>query len=189
MRWIVIVIAVAGRTAAAQAPGEVAGGTPLQVAFPAPEMPRPMEEPKSMLTAFLLSAGATTLPMAIAAVAEDGASGTRDVTAAIVGTAAFVLGPSAGHWYAGEGVTNGLVLRAAGMGLAFGLALYDPHMDHPALTVGGLITAMALLQTGLIWDFVTVPQAVRRANRRALGLAPLATWHGPAMGLSLAGTL
>jgi hypothetical protein len=159
MRWVALALLFA-RTAAAQPPGE----TP------------PSDGDKSLLDAYLITVGATSGPMIVAAIAAgDSDRGPRATAAGIIGTAGLLLGPSAGHWYAGEGITTGLELRlGAGAAIAT-LAFADPHLDHDA-TVLGLIGALGLWEVGIAWDCATLPRAVRRANR--LRLAPVVTPNG-----------
>ena len=100
-------------------------------------------------------------------------------------TAAIVLGPSVGQWYAGQTVTPGLLMRLGAVGGLVGLAVNDPHLDHVG-TVFGIVGAVALFETGFVWDIVTLPRAVRRINREhALALTPIASNSGT--GLALAG--
>ncbi|MBP9087903.1 MAG: hypothetical protein KBG15_17410 [Kofleriaceae bacterium] len=100
-------------------------------------------------------------------------------------TAATVLGPSIGQWYAGQTITPGLAMRLGAVAGVVGLAVYDPHLDHVG-TLFGIVGAVALFQTGLVWDIVTLPRAVRRMNREhGLALTPMAS--NSATGLALAG--
>ncbi len=163
MRALVIVVVLFARTAAAQAPGD----TP-----PAPD------GDKSLLSAYLVTVAATSGPfIAGALLAPDSNDRTwRAPAAGVLGIAGAILGPSAGPWYAGEGLTTGLELRLGAGAIVATLAIRDPHLDHPVETVGGLLGAAGLWEVGVVWDAVTLPRAVRRANRRVV--APIFTGTG-----------
>jgi hypothetical protein len=107
--------------------------------------------------------------------------------------AAIEVLPSAGHIYAGDYVSPGLVGRVAGGGLLV-LALADPfHHDgleivsDTARTVG--LGGLALMVGGTIYDVVSARSAARRYNARKLELAPtaFATANGPVAGVGLGG--
>jgi hypothetical protein len=159
-------VAVAGVLLAGSAAAEPPGETP-----PAPE------HHKSLLRAYAISWAATALPIAAGALIDvDSAErGWRPPVGGVIGLAGLVIGPSAGNWYAGEGLTTGLVLRLGGTAAVVTLAVADPHLDHPA-TVMGLLGAAALWETGLVWDLATLPRAIRRANHRIV--APMFTGTG-----------
>lgn len=170
---VVVLSASAAAPARADAPGET---PPLRAAH----------HKKKMSTAFLVTLAATSGPLMISAIG--GESCGSDACAApfgIVGFAGMVLGPSAGHWYAGEGVTTGLVLRGSAVTAMIALALRDPQLDQPVATLGGLLLAVGVWETGVIWDLVTLPRAVRRARTREVLVAPLV--GGDATGLALSG--
>lgn len=175
MRWLVLVIALCG-TAHAQAPGE----TP----------PRPEGSHKSILSAYLVTAAATTLPLTVAAIGAPDNEYNHPTRAAVFGSlgiAAAVLGPTAGHWYAGEGMTTGLALRLTGAAGVGALVLADPHGQNLGLLITGGVVCAGLWEVGAIWDLATVPRAVRHYNRqRDLQIAPMAAPH--TTGLALAGT-
>jgi hypothetical protein len=134
----------------------------------------PTEE-KSVVVAYGLTIAATSVPVATAGiVGGDDPQGTRGNVAGIVATAALLLGPSAGHWYAGETWTTGLTLRLGGAAVLGAMVLREQQepLGTGTLIVGGM-SAAGLIAAGMLWDFVTVPSAVRRANReRQLVLAP-----------------
>lgn len=170
MKSLLLVIAVCS-TAYAQAPGE----TPVV---------RPARH-KSLLDAYLITWAATAAPVVAAAiVGENGPRTTANVTGAIA-CAALVLGPSAGHWYAGHYVTTGLVLRAtAAVGVA-GLVVTDPHAQNLGLLIVGGTMAVGLWEAGTIVDLATLPRAIRRANAN-VQLVPILTHE--TQGLALAGS-
>lgn len=176
MRNLVVVIAIVllGRTASAQPPGE----TPVKKV-----------ERKSLASAYLITIAATAVPVAISAIGAEDGDGRGAAVFGVIGVAGMVLGPSAGHWYAGERVTTGLVLRVGAAGAVVALAVNDPQLEHPAPTLLGLLAAVALWETGVIWDAVTLPRAVRRYNRaHQLAVTPLVTGDGPTTGVAVAGT-
>lgn len=147
--------------------------------------PRP-RAPKRLSTAVLVTLAATSGPLAVAALGESCDTDACAGTTGMIGLAGLVLGPSAGHWYAGEGVTTGLVLRGAATTATVFLALRDPHLESPVVTIGGLIVAAGVMETGILWDLVTLPRAVRRHNRDLeLLVTPVVTDR--AAGLALAG--
>jgi hypothetical protein len=176
MKMLVAIVAVVvglSGFAHADAPGE----TP----------PSRVAREKKVSTAFLATLAATSAPLMVSAIgAESCEHDACGASFGVIGMAGMVLGPSAGHWYAGKGVTTGLVLRGSAVtGMVF-LALRDPYLDDPVLTIGGLIAAVGVWETGVIWDLVTLPRAVRRHNRKTeLLLAPVVGEH--ASGLAVSG--
>lgn len=92
-------------------------------------------------------------------------------------TLGLVIGPSAGHWYAGEAgrgaATMGLRFLAfgAGGGLTFGgIAVLvdsnDTGAEVAGFTMVGLASVMGAAGLGLvIWDLVDAGEAARRSNR------------------------
>lgn len=157
---------------------------------PPTERPRPPAQ-RSLLAAYGLTVGVLAAGAIVVNLGdEDRPSSPRSVSLGIVGNLAFLAGPSVGHWYAGERITPGLVLRTAGAA-AIGLMVWQhPHCADEGcgpeiLAVAGIL---GLVGTGMAWDLLTLPRSIRRANHRAqLQLAPLIT-HG-ATGLILVGEL
>lgn len=168
MRWLLVLVLVSG-TAYAQAPNET------------PEL-------KSKTTAAVLSWGTTAVSVfAILAIPDDPTTKVDDAFG-LTAAGLLVLGPSAGHWYVGEGMTTGLALRLTGAAIFTGLVLGDPEERSLAsgeLTAGA-VGAMLLVTVGVGWDLATLNRAVAEHNARQWQLAPMATAHGG--GLSLAGT-
>src|SRR5690349_1647119 len=125
MRTLLILVLLSG-TAFAQAPGAAPTVDPLF----SKEVDSPEGPPKNLLSAYLITWASTVVPVTLSLVAEPEAG--KDATAlqnglGVVGIAGMLLGPSAGHWYVGEGLTTGLALRlgaAAGVGA---IAISDPH--------------------------------------------------------------
>jgi hypothetical protein len=121
-------------------------------------------------------------------------------TAALVGgSLALVVGPSAGHWYAGKPVTTGMVLRAVGVGAAILSAnkaaecLAEACGDNVGELAGTvLVTGLGLVVVGTVWDLVTADDEAAAWNRRHgldVDVAPtvIGTAHGLAPGLARAG--
>jgi hypothetical protein len=189
MRTLVVLLLLAG-TAYAQAPGDTPPGAqfdPLYVR----EVDSPVPPPKkSLASAYLVTIASTSIPVALSALSApgDGQEATGVQTAiGIVGIAGMVLGPSAGHWYVGEGVTTGLTLRVAGVAGIAAIAMGDPHMNHLGVWIVGGLASVGVYEAGFIWDLVTLPRSVRRYNQQhRLQLAPMAGQG--TTGLSLAGT-
>jgi len=140
------------------------------------------DPPKRVLTAYAITWAAVALPALAAALASESdpdGTGPTAIVFGSVGIAGMVLGPSAGHWYAGDRVTPGLALRGGAAVAVATLALADPHLEHPNVTIPGLLLAATLWTGGVVWDVATVPRAVHRANLR-----PIVN----ARGVALAGT-
>jgi len=160
MRYVLIACLLVARAASAQPPGETS--------------PPPQDE-KSVFTAYLVTIAATSGPIAVASiVAGDENEGTTANVAGIVATTAMMLGPSAGHWYAGDAWTTGLTLRLGAAGLVGAMVLRDQQepLELPTVVIG-LTAAGGLWATGALWDFFTLPRAVRRYNREhAIVIAP-----------------
>lgn len=97
----------------------------------------------------------------------------------------LLVGPSLGHWYAGRIVTGGLLVRAAGAGIAaLGLASLASE-DGEAGPGGGLFYLGAgLVLAGGIYDAATAGRAVDDRNR--VSVVPLV--HPASAGLGIAGT-
>jgi hypothetical protein len=141
---------------------------------------------KRVRTAYLYSWSATMAPLLVGGMSDFCGGETCAASLGMIGVAGLVLGPSAGQWYAGEGVTTGLVLRGGAAVAVTFLALRDPYLDDPVLTVGGLLAAVGVWETGVIWDLVTLPRAVRRHNRKVdMLVTPVVTDRSA--GLALAG--
>ena len=82
---------------------------------------------KSKTTAAVLSWGTTAVSVfAILAIPDDPTTKVDDAFG-LTAAGLLVLGPSAGHWYVGEGMTTGLALRLTGAAIFTGLVLGDPE--------------------------------------------------------------
>ncbi|MCA9679968.1 MAG: hypothetical protein H6709_10240 [Kofleriaceae bacterium] len=97
------------------------------------------------------------------------------------GTAALLLGPSAGHWYAGHYLTPGLGLRVGGaavavVGVAAGFgACFDQECDRGPY-VAAMVLGTGAYVADVVWDLATTGDAVDAWNREHgldVGLAPI----------------
>jgi hypothetical protein len=98
----------------------------------------------------------------------------------------LTFGPSFGHWYAGETVTTGLLLRGGGLaGLVGGVALLVNDVGDERVGIGLALAGQAAFATGIVHDLWTVRRSVReRAGERSTTVVPLV---GETSGLALAG--
>jgi hypothetical protein len=102
-------------------------------------------------------------------------AGDQSGWAAAVIIPSLVLGPSVGHWYAGEVGWMGLALRAGGAAATYqGLVLWQRN----SATVGGTMFGVGLAAgvIGVGFDLITAPAAARRYNARQARQAALAPW-------------
>jgi len=162
----------------------------------------PTDKGKDPFVASILAFGATALGLGFAVGGQDparpDAGGSRLVLWA--GMSALAVGPSAGHFYAGE-VRHGLVLSAV-RGVAVFAMAYPWRIVHPTCadcrsTTRGLNLiawgGLAVWGGLTIYDLLDARRAAHRANDRArsLTIAPtvLPTPDGrTATGLVVAGT-
>ncbi|HTL35734.1 MAG TPA: hypothetical protein VL326_21540 [Kofleriaceae bacterium] len=170
MRWLVI-LALLGGTAYGQAPTEATQKPGL----------------KSARTARVITLAATAIPAAVIWFTPDDRNATWDDVVGLSACATFLIAPSAGHWYAGEGVTTGLALRLTGATVLTATFLGDPREQRnlTMVTAIGGVTGVSLAVAGAIWDYATVDDAVRRLNAREYQLAPIASHN--MTGLSVVG--
>jgi hypothetical protein len=147
--------------------------------------------PRDPATAGLLSGGITFAGGLVVAMAVD-----RDSAAlGALGGTGLALGPSTGHWYAGEVVNPGLGVRVGGLAVAaLGATMIhdgrgaDGACDSTRCRVGtGLAVAgPVLVAGGTLYEILTAPGAARAHNRRrALGVTPAALDDG--FGFTVAG--
>lgn len=165
-------------------------GSTSASANPPPPAPASIEEgPKSPFLATLLSFGATAAPSALGYAIFGNAGSGGQVSDGLLLTigASVLIGPSAGHWYAGKVVTTGLVVRALGF-----LALSG------AISAGGdtetgtglLFVGAAMLVGGGAYDLATADRSARESNfahATKLMLAPRVSADGQ-LGLGLTGS-
>jgi len=174
------------------------GATPLAEAAP---------PARSESTALALALGSTAVGFGMFSMASQGGSGHYDSALALGGLGLIVVGPSAGHIYAGEGM-HALGFSALRLGslVVFGLGVLSsldlcdadgpctgsPSNGQPNSGARALLAAGALGYVSLtIYDLHDSLGAARRASARALTVrpAPLRTPGGrTAPGLVVAGT-
>jgi hypothetical protein len=178
-----ILVTLVARTAAAEPP------------------PAPAPEEKSPGEALGLSIGATALGVGLTYV---GGKSNSDLTI-VSGIVLTGLGPTAGHWYAGEHFTWGLAARLVGTGVfAIGVSQLDidlglcfqeecpprPPPDNTAAYTF-MIAGAVLVGGGAIYDIATAPSAADDYNAsHAMAVTPtvLRDAHGDATpGLALVG--
>ncbi len=114
----------------------------------------------------------------------------------LLGTGALMLGPSAGHWYAGKALTWGLPVRIAGAGLVAagalaglgcsGVSLGEDDCGGGDMVVGGLVA----IGVGAIIDIATSSGAAREYNERHWQVTPTLVSDGQsqAMGFGIGGS-
>ncbi len=162
---------VAATTATASAQPVLA---PLSApAQPAPVAPRARAGRKDPGVATLLSIAGTVVPTAALFAAGSAGSAGGDVfVASVIG---MELGPSLGHWYAGDYLTAGLGLRAGGTALVVaGLSqAFDCNGDscRSSGTAPAAFGA-ALFASGVVYDIATAGHAANAWNTGHLQLAP-----------------
>ena len=166
-----LVAATASATASASTP-------PVLAPLSAPAQPAPpdlSDQPgmKSPTVAALLSIAGTVVPTAALFAAGSAGSASGDVfVASLVG---MELGPSLGHWYAGDYLTAGLGLRAGGTALVIaGLSqAFDCNGDscRSSGTAPAAFGA-ALFASGVVYDIATAGHAANAWNTEHLQLAP-----------------
>ncbi len=151
--------------------------TPLEVpASPAAPAPREPAGNKDPGVATLLSIAGTVVPTAIVV----SAAGTENGSVGLVlaGLLGMELGPSLGHWYAGDYLTPGLGMRAGGTALlvvGLGEALQCIDVNDGSCRSGGeapLLIGAGLFVTGTIYDIATAGHAANTWNKEHLQLAP-----------------
>lgn len=116
--------------------------------------------------------------------------GTESGPLLAVGAGALILGPSAGHWYAGKSLTWGLPIRIAGAGLAVMgtyeaigcvIAADDDGCSAPEMVIGGLV----LVGVGTVLDIATAGRSAREYNERHWQVTPTLVSDGQSQGMGL----
>jgi hypothetical protein len=177
-----------------------------QIAEPSAPAPAELSEDRAVY----LSLGATALG-AVALAGNYATGGEHDGTFTALALTSFVVGPSVGHFYAGDRWTTGLTIRLAGATVvAIGAAMDGTTCHHDDVSWGAtdsssgttrvcsedarmplLLTGGAVLALGAIIDVASTPSAVRIRNARErarfqdIALAPRVTDRD--VGLTLSG--
>lgn len=168
---------------------------------PLPALPAPVDTAEvSPTTALGLSIGVTLAGFALGGIGAslDDNDAPAEVSAGLIvaGAAAAALGPSVGHWYAGDLWSRGLATRLVGATAALGgfALLIDAslcedcaadHGDLGAVVFGLGVTAIVV---GTIDDIVTAPGAARRHNAAGRRVTVTPTLSPRQAGLAVAGT-
>jgi hypothetical protein len=172
-----------------------------------PNTPAPVELSEDR--AVYLSLGATAIGAAALA-GNYATDGEHSGTFTALALTSFVVGPSMGHFYAGDRWTTGLTIRLAGGSLVALGAAMDDTSCHTNVSWGAsdthsgterecseslktpvLFTGAAVLVVGAIIDVASTPSAVRVRNARErarfhdIALAPRVTDRD--VGLTLSG--
>jgi hypothetical protein len=150
------------------------------------------DDTKSPLAAGLISAGGTAVAIFGGGAALVSVNYTHSTAAkvSLVATSAvsWLTLPSLGHYYAGDWVSTGTVVRAVGLGLMGLAALGNDHDENnaPILPALGALTVL----TGMAIDIATAPRAAREYNtqrRVAISPAIFPSASGPLVGVSVGG--
>lgn len=151
----------------------------------------PTKDPETAQTASL---GATAVPLALGALAAWKGSEAGWV---LMG-AGLMIGPSAGHWYAGTTISTGLGIRLAGTALAGALLLPaaecaiigdESGQSSCGLKQGAFLVGVGAVIVGAVHDLATAGDAARRHNARTIQIAPtvVAGARSTTAGLGLSG--
>ena len=130
-----------------------------------------MKKPKSEKTASALSLGATVIPCLPSIIIRRGGESPWDVIQFCVITTAIIVGPSIGHFYAGQRERG---LKSAGLRLGLGLLeiytlsnSFETRGLETEFNIFPLLAGSALgigLITSAIIDIVTAPASARKYN-------------------------
>ena len=192
----------------------VAAGSILETAALAqpsltpPARARRPHDRKSEDTATWLAVAGTAIPLGLFALGARGNAGEASEPLVTAGLIGFVIGPSAGHFYATENVgAPGMVIRASGglvglvgMGVLVTGALSCTDFGPPDSAApcdnneseGKAIlgASVAIMVGGAIYDIATASSTARRVNARRFALAPTllrSNNQAPTVGLALSG--
>ena len=177
----------------------------------APSMTQTDSGPKSEDAALALSIAGTLAGPALMAAAEHMDNGTTKLSLDSAGLLLSAIGPSAGHWYAGQASGGAIALRTTGillmgtgiaMEILHGVSLVSsddngpqPIDNHTDSTAGIALVAIggAALVGGTIYDLVTSRHAAREYNQHhhSVQFAPMmsrTTTGGMATGVALNGS-
>ncbi len=154
-------------------------------------------DPKNPTAALALSLGVTAAGYATVYIMNDRDAGSPGL--GYLSAAAITLGPTVGHWYAGETFTRGLGFRVGGAAtvvtgmvvLLRSCPIFGDHCDDSPGGAALLAVGAVAFAYGTMDDIFTAPSAARRYNqraraRRSLSVAPRITDKDA--GLVVAGT-
>ena len=142
--------------------------TPIRVVAPT-VAPIPGGSPKSPQTALLLSLGMTAGGLGLVALGGE----TRVPAISTAGSIAFLVGPTAGHIYAGHTANAGLAARGIGMlaglvGAVMIVSCIDSCGSNDGRAESGAVLFIGgglLYAGGAIYEIATAPEAAHRYNK------------------------
>jgi hypothetical protein len=184
MRGVVVVIVVSiALGALAGVAGAQPGNTPVYAPRPSVPVPPPVTGPlpgeKSPGLAVTLSLGGTVASYVLIVAADE----TQNDGLATLGALGVFLMPTAGHWYAGKVWTDGLTLRAAGIGAVFVGALillgdcgFEGSCEDEGPATAMLVLGAGAYMVGTVLDIATAPAEARRYNARLRERAIVGSW-------------
>jgi hypothetical protein len=180
------------------------GATPAlaQPSMTPPSEPMPLSaplHPKSEKTARAYSVGGALLGPALIVIGESLDDGEGDDSLSggliLVGGVIGLLGPSAGHWYAGKTFTGGMGLRVLGLATSMvgAFMLIDCSFDEDSRCNGNapvllMLGGAASYVIGTIWDVATADDAARAWNARHADVLVTPTAMPGGAGLALTGS-
>jgi len=186
---LVIVLVAVARVASADPPGMTPIGTPLPAA-----PPPPAADDKDPNVALGLSLGGTALSIGMFVVGAK----TNSDQLVVAGLLSSAITPSIGEWYAGEYLTWGMGIRAAGASMAivgFAEAFCFDDCQGKNQSPGEALFAIGAIGygAGMIYDIVHAPAAAKKHNdrqRAKLMVTPAAypTSTGPVPGVMVGGS-
>jgi hypothetical protein len=158
------------------------------------------DDERSELLAFSLSAVPTVASVVVLKLAYDMENSPTQTSMAVGGLLALAIGPTVGHFYAGEIWSDGLRLRIGGVAVAAGgVALsmatclkIDRWCEgfFPTAGLVGILGGGAMFASGAVWEIFGARNAAKRHNARhddddTIAFVPTA---GGSPGVSLVGT-
>ena len=120
---------------------------------------------KSESDALWLSLAGTAVPvLAVAAMTSNNHHSENDGPIAVVGITGYLLGPSAGHFYAGRPgrALLGVGIRSAALGIAVA-SFHDSSSDIPSAGTGGVL-ALLVGSASMVIDIGDAPRSARIHN-------------------------
>ncbi|HUQ01897.1 MAG TPA: hypothetical protein VM261_05340 [Kofleriaceae bacterium] len=174
---LVLLVARDARAQPGNTPVTAPAYGPYAPAPPAPTGPLPGE--KSPGIAMTLSLGGTIASYVLIVAADEG----QNDGLATLGALGVFLMPTSGHWYAGKVWTDGLTLRAAGIGAVFVGAMialgdcgFESECDDEGPAIAMLILGTGAYVGGTVLDIATAPGQARRYNARLRERATAGSW-------------